>query len=306
LLVQVTVRTSRHPAKRSPKENWFREQQKKFQRKNRSRAKTKGLKDELKAVRAELQSTKDERDKYAARARGLELQNEILEEEVELDEGLQNAKDERNKYAARARGLELQNEILEEEVELDEGLQNAKDERNKYAARARGLELQNEILEEEVEIDEGSDGFKDIAELGRQDSQFTSDNDTHGIHIHDDDDEKVGPSTRLVTPSPPPRPETPKTPCHPRFTNKCRSCGAASMPTTLDSPNDDLNTGLPSGIGMREVEREKKGAEPAKSLFLGPRKEEGILELGTMSRRLAYKWMGTLDDFWNPFSSSGS
>lgn len=238
LLVQVTVRTSRHPAKRSPKENWFREQQKKFQRKNRSRAKTKGLKDELKAVRAELQSTKDERDKYAA--------------------------------------------------------------------RARGLELQNEILEEEVEIDEGSDGFKDIAELGRQDSQFTSDNDTHGIHIHDDDDEKVGPSTRLVTPSPPPRPETPKTPCHPRFTNKCRSCGAASMTTTPDSPNDDLNTGLPSGIGMREVEREKKGAEPAKSLFLGPRKEEGILELGTTSRRLAYKWMGTLDDFWNPFSSSRS
>jgi hypothetical protein len=200
----------------------------------------------------------------------------------------------------------LQNEILEEEVELDEGLQNAKDERNKYAARARGLELQNEILEEEVEIDEGSDGFKDIAELGRQDSQFTSDNDTHGIHIHDDDDEKVGPSTRLVTPSPPPRPETPKTPCHPRFTNKCRSCGAASMTTTPDSPNDDLNTGLPSGIGMREVEREKKGAEPAKSLFLGPRKEEGILELGTTSRRLAYKWMGTLDDFWNPFSSSRS
>ena len=211
---------------------------KKFQRENRSRTETKELKDELKAVRAELQNTKDERDKYAARARKLELQNEILEEEVELDEG--------------------------------------------------------------------SDGFKDIVELGRPDSQFTSDNDTHGIHIHDDDDEKVCPSTRLVTPSPPPPPETPKAPCPARFTNECWSCGAAPMPTTPDSPNDDLNTGLPSGIGMREVEREKKGAEPVKSLFLGPRKEEGILELGTTSRRLAYKWMGTLDDFWNPFSSSRS
>jgi hypothetical protein len=238
LLVQVTVGAPRHPAKRSPRKNWFRKQEKKFQLKNRSRTKTKRLKDELKAVRAELQNTKDERDKYTARVHGLELQNEILEQEVELDEG--------------------------------------------------------------------SDGFKDILELGRQDRQFTSDNDTHGIHIHDDDNEKIGPSTRLVTPSPPPPPEIPKTPFHPRFTNKCWSCGAASMPTTPDSPNDGLNTGPPSAMGMREVEREKKGAELAKSLIMGLRKEEGNLELGTTSRRLGYKWMGTLDGFLNPFSLSRS
>jgi hypothetical protein len=245
LLVQVTVRAPRHPAKRSPRKNWFRKQVKKFQLKNRSRTKTKGQKDELRAVRAELQNIKDEMDKLSSLY-------------------------------------------------------------NKYTARVRGLELQNEILKQEVELDEASDGFQDIVELGRQDRQFTSDNDTHGIHIHDDDDEKVGPSTWLVTPSPPPPPQIPKTPCHPWFTNKCSSGGAASIPTTPDSPNDGLNTGLPSGMGMREVEREKKGAEPAKSSIMGLRKEEGNLELGTTSRRLANKWMGTLDSFWNPFSLSRS
>jgi hypothetical protein len=218
---------------------------KKFQLKNRSRTKTKRLKDKLKALRAELQHNKDKMDKLSSLY-------------------------------------------------------------NKSTARICRLQFQNEILKQEIELDEGSDGFQDNVELGRQDRQSTSINDAHGIHIYDDDDEKIGPSTRLVTPSPPPPPEIPKTPCNPRLTNKYSSRRVVSIPTTPNSPNDSLNSSLPSGMGTREIERGKNGAEPANSSMMGLGKEEGNLEIGTTSRRLARKWIVTQDGFLDLFASSRS
>lgn len=157
---------------------------------------------------------------------------------------------------------------------------------NKYNARVHELELQNEILEhqEKVQVDEGSD------ELRQQGKQSTIDNHSNGIPIHDDDDEKDGRSARLVTPSPPSTHEIPGAPWHIKFTDIYSSSGAGAISTAAQSSEDGLTTSLPLGLGMREVEDENKGVEPAEAAVKGLRKEEGELELGTSRRRQAHIW----------------